>query len=248
MPRHQRFDVLIEKYGTAAWETALERLHSGIDTSAGSNACHPWTRSRTSGGYGQINLLIFGGNTTVHKLIYELEIGEVPPGHEVDHTCHNEDMSCPGGNGCYHRPCANITHLEAVPPGENAARAARPRGRGKFKTHCVNNHPYDDENTMWVQQITPSGVTKEMRRCKACNRDRVYKAKNGRERPADAMESISRAGCDTCRRGHAYDTENTKYDSTTGKRRCRKCERLNDLNSKRRKKGLPPLRELPIAS
>lgn len=242
MPRHERFDALIETYGTAAWDTAMERLLTGIDTSGGPDACHPWTRSVMSNGYGQINIRIFGGTTTVHRLVHELEIGPVPQGYEVDHRCHNEDLACPGGKECYHRPCANWRHLEAVPPGENAARAARPRGKGKFKTHCSNNHPYDEENTAWVEV---KGRKNPVRRCKACNREKAYRIKNGSERPADAMESLSRAGCSTCRRGHAYDELNTKYDKTTGKRRCRKCERLNDINSKRRKKGLEPLTELP---
>lgn len=181
-------------------------------------------------------------------MIYDAVYGLIPEGHMVDHDCHNEDLSCGGGKTCAHRRCCNWFHYGAKTNEENLVAANAPRLRAEFKTHCRNGHPYNDENTMWIQQADKKGIVKEVRRCKACNRNRVYKAKTGKERPADDFASLSRAGCGTCRRGHPYDEENTKYDSTTGKRRCRKCERLNDLNSKRRKKGLPPLAELPIAS
>lgn len=244
MTRAERFDELIRKYGEATWEDAQKRLWSRIDQSAGEDACHPWTGKPMGTGYGQINIQIFGGHTSVHKLVYELIHGDVPPGYEIDHTCHNGDTDCSGGRTCHHRLCANPRHLEAVPPGENAARAHGPRNRGNQKTHCLHGHPYDEANTMWIKKIR-NGRTYQTRMCRACNRDKAYRIKNGRERPADAMESLSRAGTPVCRRGHTYDEENTKYDSTTGKRRCRKCERLNDVNSKRRKKGLEPLTELP---
>lgn len=243
MKPHGRFSALVLQYGIVAWEGALERLHASIDTSAGPDACHPWTKSTQGKGYGQLNVQVFGGHNTVHKLMYELYVGEVPEGYEVDHSCHN-DTDCPGGDECPHRRCANVRHLEAVPPSVNGARANQPRKRGKFKTSCVNGHEYTPENTMWTTRIRRGKKINE-RQCKACNRERVYKAKTGRERPADALESLSRAGTPVCRRGHVYDEQNTKYDTTTGKRRCRKCERLNGINAKRRRKGLEPLTELP---
>lgn len=220
-----------------------------VDQSEGPDACHPWTRKPMSTGYGQFNTVAFGRRTS-HTLAYELTFGEVPidPSSgrklEVDHTCHNADTSCRGGRQCKHRVCCNPSHLTARTTQANQDEANRPRERGKFAPTCPKGHPFTEENLGQTRR-RKRGEEYVEKYCKACNREKAYLAKHGVERPADAMESLSRAGCSTCRRGHAYDEPNTKYDATTGKRRCRKCERLNDINSKRRKKGLEPLTELP---
>lgn len=200
-------------------------------------------------GYGQFNSRAFGLRDA-HSLAYELTYGKIPLDPDlqrrldVDHECHNRDASCRDVKTCKHRLCCNPAHLKLRTTAENKRATDAPRGNGQFRESCPQGHPYDEDNTMWVNR-TRKGKKINERQCKACNRNKVYKAKYGVERPADAMESLSRAGCPTCSRGHAYDELNTKYDKTTGKRRCRKCERLNDINSKRRKKGLEPLTELP---
>lgn len=162
----------------------------------------------------------------------------------MDHTCHNADLSCPGGKQCRHRSCCNWNHLVAKTPAQNSDSANEPRKRGKYKIECKQGHPFTEENSFWVDRVI-KGRSYRLRHCKACNRERAYKRVNGSERPVAWNESLSRAGTPDCSRGHAYDELNTKYDTTTGKRRCRKCERLNNTNAKRRKKGLEPLAELP---
>lgn len=221
-------------------EAAALYFWTRVDQSGGPNACHPWKGVPMNTGYGQFNSAAFGW-MTAHTLAYELAYGEIPfdesigRKYDVDHECHNRDASCRGGRTCKHRRCCNPKHLKVRTTGENKMEADRERGRGIFTEQCPKNHPYDEENTGWTKR-TVRGVTKSERYCKACNRDKAYKAKTGSERPADAMESMSRAGCPTCARGHAYDEQNTVYTATTGKRRCRKCERLNDLKSKWKKK------------
>lgn len=223
-------------------ERIMKILSEAYPDGLPTDGCWTWPRPPTGGGYGQLS--VGGRPYLVHRLIYEAEHGVIPDGYEIDHVCHNGDVSCAGGKTCVHRRCCRPEHLQARPPKENAAAANKPRQRNQFKTHCPKGHPYDDANTMWVT-IRRNGKEYTARHCKACNRERVYKAKTGSERPADGMESLSRAGTPTCRRGHAYDEQNTKHDTTTGKRRCRRCERLNGINAKRRKKGLEPLKELP---
>lgn len=169
MTSNTRFDALIEQYGKVAWDRALERLWSKIDQSGGPDACHPWTLSTQSMGYGQLNVQVFGGHNTVHTLIYELEIGEIPVGYEVDHVCHN-DSDCEGGKSCLHRRCANARHLEAVPPLVNGARANGPRNRGNQKTHCPALHPYEGDNIMWIKRIR-NGKEYMTRQCAQCNRE-----------------------------------------------------------------------------
>lgn len=211
-----------------------------VDQSGGSDACHPWMAGKMNNGYGQYNSRAFGVRTA-HSLAYEFSYGEIPMDPaigrrlDVDHECHNRDTSCRGGKTCKHRLCCNPKHLKLRTTGANRVEADRLRGRGIFTESCPKDHPYDEENTGWTKR-TVRGVTKSERYCKACNREKAYLAKHGVERPADALDSLSRAGCPTCSRGHAYDEENTIYTATTGKRRCKKCERLNDLKHKWEKK------------
>lgn len=122
-------------------------------------------------GYGQFHNLKVGRKAT-HTYAYELEKGSIPDGLFVDHTCHNEDLSCPGGKECLHRRCCNPAHLEAIDNAENLRRANAPRGRGNQKTHCPQNHEYNDENTMWIKKVR-KGKTYNTRMCRVCNRDRA---------------------------------------------------------------------------
>jgi hypothetical protein len=224
-------------------EAARLYFWSRVDQSGGPDACHPWMMGKMNNGYGQYNSTAFGVRTA-HSLAYEFSFGPIPEDPtigrriDVDHECHNRDVSCRGGKTCKHRLCCNPKHLKLRKTGANRMEADRLRGRGVFTESCPKGHPYDEENTGWTKR-TVRGITKSERYCKACNRDKAYKAKHGVERPADALESLSRAGCPTCSRGHTYDAENTVYTATTGKRRCRRCEKRNDIRHKRKKQGLP---------
>lgn len=122
-------------------------------------------------GYGQYNNKTIGRKAT-HTYAYELETGSVPPGHHLDHICHNDDLSCLGGKDCAHRRCCNPAHLEAVTTEENLKRANSPRGRGNQKTHCIHNHLYDEANTMWIKKVR-KGKTYNTRMCRTCNRERA---------------------------------------------------------------------------
>lgn len=205
---------------------------SKVDSSGGPDACWPWTLSVIPNtGYGQMKNKLTG-RVVAHRFAYEDKVGPIPEGHFVDHTCHNRDVSCAGGKECQHRRCCNPAHLEPVPDSrENSRRANEPRKRAQFAEVCANGHPWKPDNEKWV--TSTSGY--RTRQCRACNRIRMYEKKHGKPRPGPADASLSRAGCDTCHRGHKYTPENTKYDSTTGKRRCRACERINDRNAKARK-------------
>jgi len=110
--------------------------------------CWVWRGSRTKAGYGQFNLKWENGKSVIvraHKLAYELLVGNVPDGLELDHLCHN-------------RACCNPAHLEAVTHEENLRRAFE-RNR---KPKCPAGHIYDEENTM----TDKNGY----RFCRECNR------------------------------------------------------------------------------
>ena len=99
-------------------------------------------------GYGTIR--IQGRTWYSHRYAYELTRGPVPEGMEIDHLCRN-------------RACANPTHLEPVTHAENVR-----RGNGgwnsRAKTHCPQNHPYDEANT---------GHGSGRRHCRTCGRERM---------------------------------------------------------------------------
>lgn len=149
----------------------VQHFWEQVDRSGGPDACWPWTLSVNLVGYGQYNNKMAGRNAT-HVYAYRQVHGAVPEGLHVDHTCHNEDLSCPGGKECLHRRCCNPAHLEAVTTGENLRRANAPRNQGNQKTHCPHGHEYNEANTMWIKKVR-NGRTYDTRMCRVCNRDRA---------------------------------------------------------------------------
>lgn len=77
----------------------------------------------------------------LHRISWQILNGPIPKGTVIDHTCHNEDADCKGGNSCNHRMCVNPTHLKAVSHLENVQAGKRPLGNN---TYCVNGHVMSD--------------------------------------------------------------------------------------------------------
>lgn len=94
-------------------------------------------------GYGAIG---DGGYKVVkaHRAAYELEVGPIPKGLDLDHVCTNTG-------------CINPRHLEPVTKAEHARRTAARR------TRCKRGHPFDETNTYWFN----GG---RWRACKTCQR------------------------------------------------------------------------------
>lgn len=96
------------------------RFWSHVDR-RGDGECWPWLSYVDEDGYG-----MFGTNRKVrrvHAWAYEHFVGPIPKTRpSIDHTCHSDDPSCPGGP-CLHRRCVNyLQHLEPVPARENVLR------------------------------------------------------------------------------------------------------------------------------
>ena len=77
-----------------------------------STGCWEWQRATCRGGYGVIGIPQSGtrtGRTTlkVHRVVYELTKGDIPPDHDVCHRCDNP-------------PCCNPDHLFSGTPKDNA--------------------------------------------------------------------------------------------------------------------------------
>jgi hypothetical protein len=119
-----------------------------IDPESG---CLLWTGYLKNNGYAQIQIGIERRQYLVHRVMYELFIGPIPPGFQVDHLCHT-------------RRCASPAHLEAVTPRVNTLRSTGITAERAVRTHCPAGHEYDLLNTYW------HGGS---RSCKECSRQRV---------------------------------------------------------------------------
>lgn len=65
----------------------------------------------------------------MHRVVYELVVGPIPDGMQLDHLCRQ-------------RACCNPDHLEPVTCLVNVRRGI---GHGS-ETHCPKGHPYSGEN------------------------------------------------------------------------------------------------------
>lgn len=121
----------------------------------GSDECWPWTGWHASG-YPVIDVSRPRRRKRgAHVVVYELLVGPVPDGLELDHLCRNIG-------------CVNPAHLEPVTHAENVRRGHAGRvnaTRQQAKTHCPAGHPYDAANT--------AIGTRGERKCRACHRERA---------------------------------------------------------------------------
>jgi hypothetical protein len=101
-----------------------------VDTETG---CWNWLGYKQQG-YGRAT--VRGRRQMVHRFFYEDIVGPVPDGLVLDHLCRN-------------RACVHPGHLEPVLNTVNIMRGEGFYAREARKTHCPQNHPYDDENTYW---------------------------------------------------------------------------------------------------
>lgn len=109
------------------------------------DGCWPWTGGK--GGkrreYGYIS--IDGVGVGAHRVLYELFVGPIPEGLELDHLCRN-----PG--------CVRPSHLEPVTHQENMRRGLRGQA-----THCPRGHEYSGDNLL---------DNRGSRGCRACHNAR----------------------------------------------------------------------------
>lgn len=126
------------------------RLWGRVDRSA-PNGCWEWLGACGGGGYGQIN--VDSKPRRAHRVAYELLVGPIPAGLELDHLCRNPR-------------CVNPDHLEPVTGRENLMRAAASQAaQNAAKTHCPQGHPYDMINTRFKRGRYPARV------CRECTRE-----------------------------------------------------------------------------
>ncbi len=113
-----------------------------------SGDCWEWTAFRNQYGYGTYRL--DGRQCMAHRVAYEMLVGPIPKGLEIDHLCRN-------------RGCVNPAHMETVTGKVNTLRGVGITAVNAKKTHCPKGHEFTKENT----RITPD----RKRVCRQCQRD-----------------------------------------------------------------------------
>ena len=123
-----------------------KRFFSFIDVTP---SCWHWSGPAMKG-YGRYSA------RQAHAVAYEVYVGPIPDGLEVDHLCRN-------------RLCVNPAHLEAVTRQTNVDR------RYALLTRCSRGHEFTPKNTFEM----PGSGERPRRRCRACWRENsaAYKAR-----------------------------------------------------------------------
>lgn len=194
--------------------------------------CWLWTGGTAGSGYGVFHPPGPRGTPQIgaHCWAYLQSGRPIPGGYEVDHLCHPDDGSCPGGKTDPHRLCVNPAHLAAVPGPDNNRRSMSATARNARKTHCVNGHEFTEENT--YRKLLPNGTYG--RECRTCIRARDARPED-RTRAGGWISPLAAANAAKthCPQGHEYTTENTVYDKSSNGRRCKTC--LRERRHKARK-------------
>jgi len=117
-------------------------------------SCWLWTGATAGDGYGAFRI---GDKLMIaHRVVYEMLIGKIPEGLQIDHLCRI-------------KKCVNPNHLEAITQQENLLRGDTLAAKKSKQTHCIHGHEFTKENTY----RRPTTLT---RSCKTCKREH-YKAK-----------------------------------------------------------------------
>ncbi len=118
---------------------------------AKTESCWLWRGSTSTRGYGRYR------GQQAHRVSFELSGNEIPKGLVLDHKCRV-------------RNCVNPDHLRAVTNLENLMAGIGPTATNAAKTHCLNGHPFNEENTYYYKR-----AGRDMRYCKQCILDRTKK-------------------------------------------------------------------------
>ena len=107
--------------------------------------CWNWQGRMQPTGYGRF------GRPFAHRYYYELLVGPIPEGLQIDHLCRN-------------RGCVNPAHLEPVTARVNTLRSNNRAARNSRKTECNQGHALTEDNT--VRRVTDGREWRECRECK----------------------------------------------------------------------------------
>ena len=139
---NERDRLSMHSHSTPVHRTAPLEQRFWARVSIDPSGCWLWTGSVSNTGYGQLGKQADGKNIVrnVHRISYEINVGPIPQGLQLDHLCCN-------------KLCVRPDHLEAVSARENSRRAL-------VKPRCTRGHLFTRETTY----IRPNG----RRMCRIC--------------------------------------------------------------------------------
>lgn len=126
------------------------------------NGCWLWTGALNDHGYGRFKI---GRNSNVRAHRYSYELAGNTPCELLDHICHTQDKTCPGG-ACVHRRCVNPAHLEPTTRRANSLVGRSPYVVNHFESACMLGHAKTPDN-IYVEPGTGK------HRCRECRRRRA---------------------------------------------------------------------------
>lgn len=144
----ERFDRdTVKRTRNRRIEDPVDRFYKRVSKTDG---CWNWMGYRMATGHGQFG--IRNKLLLVHRYSYEINIGPIPEGMEIHHTCENPS-------------CVNPAHLQAVTRRQHMEVSPNMQSH-KFskRTHCNKGHEFVPETT---------GFHRGYRYCRICERHRV---------------------------------------------------------------------------
>jgi hypothetical protein len=151
-PFDQREDVFRVGVNGRIYRTMvpLARFLRFVRKGAIASDCWQWTGSRSDNGYG--NFTVGGRTFLVHRLAYQMHVGPIPAGLQLDHLCRN-------------RSCCNPAHLEPVTCRTNALRGEHPLVVVHRSNLCQRGlHRLDV-----LENLTAASIRIGGRKCKPCS-------------------------------------------------------------------------------
>jgi hypothetical protein len=197
----------------------------------GTNGCWLWEGATRTNGYGTFALKRQGRwtQTTAHRIAFELYVGQIPDGYEVDHLCRV-------------RGCVRPDHLEAVTVQENRRRrdakqtlcyptGVRPIPQLPEKAAPAKRNPHLCKNGHDRRQVgtVPNG---KGRTCAACRAEQQARKRTGNAHGTETH----------CPSGHPYAGDNIYFRHRPNgavQRECRTCVRARNRAAYYRRRSLP---------
>lgn len=155
-PALEAYKVITAKVNVTLLPTSIRKFISfqHCERKGVTGDCWIWNGFRFQG-YGRLTYRGFK-TRKAHRIVYQLLLGPIPDGLEIDHLCVNP-------------PCVNPNHLEPVTRAENLRRTHITGNGNGTRTHCRQGHEFTPKNIYhW----------RGKRFCLACQRIRQAKYEN----------------------------------------------------------------------
>lgn len=160
MRRTGSYDGLRPATAEASFWLRVDKLGPVPDRHPELGPCWIWTGGTFWNGYGQFRhpKTPQGTSGLAHRAAWIFAHGEIGEGLHIDHRC--ETSLCVRASDDPEIP----DHLEPVTRRTNILRGNGFAGVNARKTHCVNDHEYTPENTVWENG---------WRKCRTCRKEKA---------------------------------------------------------------------------